>query len=320
MIPDSDEEKLVKAVLTVKFDYLEIRTHKGEPLKKFNYTEISSADYSFSQHPRWKTAVFLSPWALLSKGKKHWYTIHAGEDFAILRLDKNNYRQVTAAVENKIKTRRPSHVAVSQAGIDPESADRRQSTQPRQVYVDAESRGRTVGEATVAVADLPETASASGGRTFRDTRWGMSKEEVLVAEGKDRHLSGPNHFRYYRNVLGMDVSVAYYFEEDYLVKARYVFEEAYEDPSKYIDDFQTVKGKLTEKYGTPAEDTLAWRDESLNPDASKLGQALKLGQVTLVSRWTSPESKIVSNLFAMADGDIRLIVEYSELKQVKEAF
>ena len=110
VIPDDDKGKRLNATLILKLNHMEVRTHQGEPLKKFDYTEISSAGYSFSKHPRWKSgtavAVAVGVFAIpifFMKGKKHWYTIQTNEDFAVLRLDKNNYRQVTAALENKIR-------------------------------------------------------------------------------------------------------------------------------------------------------------------------------------------------------------------------
>ena len=50
-----------------------------------------------------KTAIFLSPWALLSKGKKHWLTITykdgEGQDFVLLKLDKKEYKRILATAE-----------------------------------------------------------------------------------------------------------------------------------------------------------------------------------------------------------------------------
>ena len=171
--------------------------------------------------------------------------------------------------------------------------------------------------------DLPKATtpgSRAGVTTFRDTRWGMTRDDVMMAEGKDVYFSESKYFAYHRNVIGLDVSVAYYFEGDRLVKARYVFEEKYGAANDYIADFQTAKGKLSEKYGKPTEDSRVWTNQQFRDDLSKLGEALKLRHVTLVARWTSPETKIVANLFAMDDGEIRFIVEYSQLKVVSNDF
>ena len=56
--------------------------------------------------PRWKSGIGLAVafgiFALpvfFMKGKKHWLTIAAEGDFAVLRLDKNNYRIILPTFE-----------------------------------------------------------------------------------------------------------------------------------------------------------------------------------------------------------------------------
>lgn len=69
------------------------------------YGEVDEIVYEKSSHPRWKTAVFLTIFALLSKGKKHWLTISYkdGDErkYVILKMDKNDYRQIIALSETK---------------------------------------------------------------------------------------------------------------------------------------------------------------------------------------------------------------------------
>jgi hypothetical protein len=67
-------------------------------------SSITKMVYEKSSHPRWKTAIFLSPFALFAKGKKHWLTIQyqkpdKSDDFVFLRLDKDNYQMILATIE-----------------------------------------------------------------------------------------------------------------------------------------------------------------------------------------------------------------------------
>ena len=79
---------------------------KSEVLKTFEYKDIKSAEYSHSKHPRWKTGtaliipltIFALPFFFL-KGKKHWLTIQTQGDYAVLKLDKKNYKFINAAFE-----------------------------------------------------------------------------------------------------------------------------------------------------------------------------------------------------------------------------
>ena len=63
------------------------------------YHAVTELAYERSAHRRWKSAM------VFSKGKKHWLTIafegveSLPANFVYLRLDKENYRQILAALE-----------------------------------------------------------------------------------------------------------------------------------------------------------------------------------------------------------------------------
>lgn len=100
----------------------------GEELKTFSYDSVKSLEYSYSKHPRWKTgagaaagvtgaAVAISPYLLLavvpwmaipaglmvarSKSKRHWLTIRTGDDYAVLKLDKDIRKLLLPAIETR---------------------------------------------------------------------------------------------------------------------------------------------------------------------------------------------------------------------------
>ncbi len=100
----------------------------GEELKTFNYDGVRSLEYSYSKHPRWKSgagaaagvtgaAVAISPYLLLavvpwmaipaglmlarSKSKRHWLTIKTGDDYAVLKLDKDIGKLLLPAIETR---------------------------------------------------------------------------------------------------------------------------------------------------------------------------------------------------------------------------
>jgi hypothetical protein len=101
---DSAEEQ--DAVLRFEADRLVIHGKGGAVLKTMPFVEIKTAEYSYSKSPRWKSGigvaiavgVFAIP-ILFMKGKKHWLTIAAENDFAVLRLDKKNYRLILPTFE-----------------------------------------------------------------------------------------------------------------------------------------------------------------------------------------------------------------------------
>lgn len=75
------------------------------------YSDIKQADHSFSKKPMLSgggaiaTAllvgfIFAIPFLFIKK-KKHWMTVQAGEQFAVIKLGDKNFRQIVAEFESK---------------------------------------------------------------------------------------------------------------------------------------------------------------------------------------------------------------------------
>ena len=77
------------------------KTDKYLSTVRIPYAEITEIEYEQSKHRRWKTGILLSPLALLSKGKKHWFAVIRGEEETVFQLDKSNFSKILAAVEGK---------------------------------------------------------------------------------------------------------------------------------------------------------------------------------------------------------------------------
>ena len=100
---ESDEEKR-DARLEIDRNTQQLRIvdeKRGAALETYveiPFSAVSSVLYEQSKSPRVKTAIFLSPLALFSPGRKHWLTIEHADGYAYMRLDKNNQRQIRAAL------------------------------------------------------------------------------------------------------------------------------------------------------------------------------------------------------------------------------
>lgn len=108
MVNTGDKADEQDAVLRIEDEALVIRSKGGTILKTLPYATMKSMEYSYSKSPRWKSgaamAVAVGIFALplfFMKGKKHWLTTVSGEEFALLRLDKNNYKIIIPALEAK---------------------------------------------------------------------------------------------------------------------------------------------------------------------------------------------------------------------------
>lgn len=106
MVNTGEKAEEQDAVLRFEDTALIIYGRGGTPLKTLAYADIRGAEYSYSKSPRWKSgigvAIAVGIFALpvfFMKGKKHWLTIAAEQDFAVLRLDKKNYKLILPTFE-----------------------------------------------------------------------------------------------------------------------------------------------------------------------------------------------------------------------------
>jgi hypothetical protein len=109
LVPDGDKTRERDVVLRLQGDRLAIEDEDlGSTLRVLPYASIDGGVYSLSKHPRWKSGlvavaavgVFAAP-IFFMKGTKHWFTLHSGDDFVVLQLDKNNYRAILPAFEKR---------------------------------------------------------------------------------------------------------------------------------------------------------------------------------------------------------------------------
>lgn len=159
--------------------------------------------------------------------------------------------------------------------------------------------------------------------TFRNTRWGMSKSEVIEKEGEpdNQKVIGTGGYEevilYTKlTVIGLDTTLGYVFTEDKLVRAIYDFEETHRNRNRFIDDFEKVKKALTQKYGEPISDREIWDDDLYKDDPSSYGAAVAVEDLTYQTTWETEETKIWMTLY----GDNYEIIHnlYYDSKEYKE--
>lgn len=109
LVTTGKKTKELKTSLNFEEEYLKITLPKDATSnKEFKYTDIKSAEYSFAKKPLLSTGGAIATAILLGlvvipflfmKKKQHWMTVRTENDFAVLKLDKENYRQVIAEFE-----------------------------------------------------------------------------------------------------------------------------------------------------------------------------------------------------------------------------
>ena len=104
LVSNGKKSKEVPSTLTFSDNSFSITSKKsGELNKEFNYADVKAADYSYSQKPLLSTGGAIATAVLLGivvipflfmKKKQHWLSIRTEKDYIVLKLDKENFRQI----------------------------------------------------------------------------------------------------------------------------------------------------------------------------------------------------------------------------------
>ena len=147
---------------------------------------------------------------------------------------------------------------------------------------------------------IPVKATDSGEYDFRETKWGMPREEVLNSEVKEPDAVYDIGFMYVNlPVAGLKSGLLYTFsKDDELVWAGYIFNNDYtnfwkdENNKAYIADYYDVKNTLTEIYGEPIKDDMIWKDDSHKDNPDKYLEALTVGDLEYDTFWETSSTRI----------------------------
>ena len=98
------EEDYKLRIRNVKIEFLDsalVVTRKKASALRVPYTEITGIEHEKTKHRRLKTALIISPLFLLSKGKKHWFTVLQDEKETVFQLDKSNFAKILKTAESR---------------------------------------------------------------------------------------------------------------------------------------------------------------------------------------------------------------------------
>lgn len=113
LAPNGEKVKEVPVRVRFKNDVIEIESKAtGHIIKTLPFSEIKSAEYSYTKNPRWKTGLGLGAASMLfpplllvalpigfSKHRRHWITVKTEKDYAVLKISKSNRKMFIPAFE-----------------------------------------------------------------------------------------------------------------------------------------------------------------------------------------------------------------------------
>jgi len=144
---------------------------------------------------------------------------------------------------------------------------------------------------------------------FRNTHWGMTKDEVTNIEGTT-YVSQKDTLCYRGTVNNKECAILYTFYFGKLYLAGYLFFQTYNNPNDYIDDYNKLKGLLTQKYGNPIEEKVNWKNTRYKNDPEQYGKALIKGDLEFKNYWENERTEIMMKLYRNNKKKIKIIITY----------
>jgi len=139
----------------------------------------------------------------------------------------------------------------------------------------------------------------AAGPDFRQTRWGLSPDEVAAAEVKARPAicawgSVPviSNLCYIAQLNGRDYDLVYLFLDGKLARAAYISRQNYQNKNNHANDYATLKDQLTLRYGPPKRDETTWSQNLYQDSPENLGLAYSMGHVASYADWETERSHI----------------------------
>ena len=160
---------------------------------------------------------------------------------------------------------------------------------------------------------------------FRNTKWGMSIDEVKQTENAEplfyAEKSFPKALMYREWVLGIKKLLGFYFVDNQLVRAGYGFLGYDTNYNQYIYDYNELKEALYKKYKTAIDDKILWKNDLYKDNRSKWGYAISLGHLVYFAKWETKDTNIIIILEEGSEhSKCFLTLEYTskELKALEE--
>jgi len=131
---------------------------------------------------------------------------------------------------------------------------------------------------------------------YRNSRWGMKKDEVLSTE-KNKPIDSRPHKQYIvvtytGEVAGLKADYGYFFLDDILVRGGYVLREKHSNNNEYINDYNKLKEILTRKYGSPIKSDSYWYKDLYKDRPQDYGMAVSMGHLAFQSDWETDRTLI----------------------------
>lgn len=132
---------------------------------------------------------------------------------------------------------------------------------------------------------------------FRKAKWGMSKLQIKKIESAELVAEAEDVILYSSKLASLETDVGYSFVGGKLIVGSYRLTEKHTNKNDYIRDYETLKGLLTKKYGSPIVDKITWKNDLYKGDIQDYGMAISIGHLTYFCKWTTDRTEIIFVLY-----------------------
>jgi hypothetical protein len=131
---------------------------------------------------------------------------------------------------------------------------------------------------------------------FRQTKWGMSKEEVIKSEKLDLIINQDNNLLFSTSIINKNCILFYSFKDNKLESGGYLFQVEHTNLNDYIYDYIDIKKLLVQKYNKPTIDSVNWKNNLYQDSPQDWGVAISIGHLNIQSFWENSNTKIMIGL------------------------
>ena len=149
---------------------------------------------------------------------------------------------------------------------------------------------------------------------FRNLKWGMSKEDVVYAQGTGYREPDENTL-YYTRVREEDypADAEYTFEDNKLVKGIFYIFNNKEDTPVSVNDYYELADVLSERFGTPyLKDTVYANDEDKTDSLEKQAELIMQNKLQIRTAWSLNKTELRLVLFRK-NGALCIGLQYKQV-------
>jgi len=147
---------------------------------------------------------------------------------------------------------------------------------------------------------------SSASYDFGKAKWGMTKGQIISAEGSKPILERGDMLKFNGSYKGEGAELIYMFSGNRLVKGRYKLIERSADEMGYIQNYLRIKELLSLKYGEPRIDQEIWANASYKDMPDRRGFAVYIGHLSYKTKWSTMRTDV---LLELKSGNYDMLLE-----------